>query len=423
MENKRYIRHKRCIGLSLAIIFVILLYYSVHYPQMSHAFETTVDKRILNIPAPLYAPPSEYLVVPVEIDDASDIAGMDILIRFDPDILIPVEAKNTTLTTGFFIMMGNPSPGELKVSMASSKMIESGKGALVLIIFTISPEAEEDDASNLIIENVILYDENPRPISGVEVSDGLLIVKNELEQRIPLAEGWNLISYQVMKCFYEKDLPSLSLIDTNNIEFINKESLAEWLSDDIYSPIRDASDPSLAGDWQRITSFDEDGGHLLEKDLPPCINTLHYLSFGYGYWIKMNKRGYFSIKGRPPGPDTYLSLKSGWNLIGFVPPAICYSKDSIAQEDICPYKQESDVYKPEENILYYPLKNMTDEVFKSIEGKYRRITSFNTCGGGMIHDTLLPPQINTLYYIGPKYGFWIKIQDPSGARLVFPTLL
>lgn len=391
----------------------------VHFRSLSALSDSaTVNTRVLSIPVTLSAPPSGQCIVPVEIDDASGIAGMDIIIGFDPTILSPVEAKNTCLTAGFLLMM-NPSPGVLNISMASNSGIETGKGALLSIIFQVSSKAKEGDSSYLIIENVGLYDENPKPI-GVSVSDGMFLVKGQFEQRIPLSTGWNLISFQVMKCFYEKDIPPLPRIDTNAIECLNIDNLAEWLSDDVNSPIRDDADPNNAGDWKRIISFDEKGAHVLDRNLPPFVNTLYYLSFGYGYWIKMNKRGYMIVRGTPATSDTCLNLQSGWNLIGFVLPTICYAENSRLKENICPYKPESDVYRPEEDILYYPLDTMIERVFPCIIDKYRRIVSFDTCSGAMLYDVALPSFINTLYYIGPKYGYWIKIQDPAGARLCFP---
>ncbi|MBN2373764.1 hypothetical protein JXL19_08255 [bacterium] len=236
----------------------------------------------------------------------------------------------------------------------------------------------------------------------------------------PLAEGWNLISYQASVCFYDTGFPvtdlNLFIIDTNDVEFIYKESLKNWLMDDANSPIRDAADPNKAGDWQRITSFDHDGAHLLDKDLPEFVNTLHYICLGYGYWIKMNKDGYLVMQGQPATADISLNLKTGWNLMGYIPPDVCYAKDPNAQANTCPYKEG--IYQQEEGIGFCPVDPFPLTPLVSISGKYQRITSFDTCDGAKLYDKDLPDFVNTLDYIGPKYGYWIKMLEDG--KLVFP---
>jgi len=239
-------------------------------------------------------------------------------------------------------------------------------------------------------------------------------LSNSYQQEIPLAEGWNLISFQINKCYYETILPSV-FIPAGVVEE-NVGSLMAWLLDDGNSPIRDITDPNKAGDWQRITSFDDGGAHILDKDLPSFINTLKYLSVGYGYWIKMNSPGVLILEGPFVPLNTSLELRDGWNLIGYIPLHVSYG--DIAQEFVCPYANGE--YKIEENIYYCPADPLPSLVFASIFGKFRRITSFDNCNGAMIFDTLLPTFINTLHYLGPKYGYWIKIEDPAGAVLVFP---
>lgn len=210
-------------------------------------------------------------------------------------------------------------------------------------------------------------------------------------QKIPLAQGWNLISFQVGKCIYEQQTPILSIIDPNSviqIEIERKNSLKAWLLDDQNSPIRDSADSNKVGEWQRITAFDENGGLLLDKDIPEFANSLHYLSCGYGYWIKMNESGFLLLKGRFISPDVILNLKKGWNLAGYIPADICYAESEESKASICPYV--TGIYQTEEEIALCPVNPFPNTLFASITEKYRRITSFDQCNGAMIHDTELP---------------------------------
>ncbi len=240
------------------------------------------------------------------------------------------------------------------------------------------------------------------------------------QQAIYLPAGWSLISFQVAKCYYQKEQPNLymieQIIDQNMADFEKKESMMHWLNDNENSPIRDSEDPNIAGDWQRVVSFDEQGAHLLDRNLPDYINNLHYITFGYGYWVKMNSPGELIINGKFPPSDTGLKLRTGWSLMGYIPGDVCYTEIGTPKEDICPYK--NGIYPDDENIRLCRVDPLINTVFESIYGKFRRIISFDECKGAMLYDTELPDFANTLYYLGPKYGYWIKMLED--AELVFP---
>ncbi|MBN2373301.1 hypothetical protein JXL19_05915, partial [bacterium] len=145
------------------------------------------------------------------------------------------------------------------------------------------------------------------------------------------------------------------------------------------------------------------------KDLPEYVNTLHYFSLGYGYWIKMNKDGYLIMQGQPATVDISLNLKTGWSLMGYIPPDTCYAKDPNAQANICPYSEG--IYQQEEGIAFFPVDPFPQTPLVSISGKYQRVTSFDTCDGAKLWDKDLPDFVNTLDYMGPKYGYWIKMNE------------
>jgi PKD repeat protein len=233
------------------------------------------------------------------------------------------------------------------------------------------------------------------------------------QQKICLREGWNLVSFQVNTCYYET-VPTVFIPQGVTEESVGP--LKDWLSDNARSPLRDAEDPDKAGDWQRMTSFDTKGAHILDKSLPSFINTLKYLSAGYGYWIKMNKPATLVLEGRFIPVNTALTLQDGWNLAGYIPHDTCYG--DLDQSSVCPYSNGQ--YQVEDGISYCQTTSPISLTLASISGKYRRITSFDACKGAMIFDTTLPSFINTLRYMGPKYGYWIKVENQGGGELIFP---
>lgn len=244
---------------------------------------------------------------------------------------------------------------------------------------------------------------------AVIYKDALSIVTQE----IPLAQGWNLISFQVGKCYYQEAVPTVFIPEGAEKEEV--DSLQAWLSDDLTSPLRDTSDPSKAGNWQRIISFDDNYTIVLENNVPDFFNTLKYLSVGYGYWIKMNAPATLILEGQPLPSDTPLVLRNGWNLVGCIPIDTCYA--DIDQGAVCPYYTGH--YTTEDAIQYCSVGSVSS-VFDSINGQYRRIISFDSCIFTTVFEANVPPYFNTLNYIGPKYGYWIKIEDPNVNPLIFP---
>ena len=55
---------------------------------------------------------------------------------------------------------------------------------------------------------------------------------------------------------------------------------------------------SIAGQYEVIRSFDEDGGYAYDPDLP-MFSDLHYVCPGYGYWAFMNQPGVLSYPSAP----------------------------------------------------------------------------------------------------------------------------
>jgi hypothetical protein len=230
-----------------------------------------------------------------------------------------------------------------------------------------------------------------------------------MEQKIYLQEGWNLISFQADVCFYKGAQPpdNVQLWGPADIEFRQVQDLKAYLSDTAASPIRDAADLQQAGDWRRITSFDQTGAHIMDKNMASSANTLDYLAAGYGYWIKMNRPGYFVVSGKEMSPSTQLHLQTGWNLIGPISSDACYYQDS---PPIC-LAQET----PLVNFVATPGPSVA-AALSSLAGKYTRVTGFD-CTGAMLYDTKAQSYACTLTYCGPGYGYWVKMTQEGDLTL------
>jgi len=125
----------------------------------------------------------------------------------------------------------------------------------------------------------------------------------EVNQMIPLDEGWNLFSFYV-------DPPNDSL--------------------------RAALDPSLDDKYDWVGGFVHGQWDTWARGRPDFANDLKRLRYPQGYWIKMSVSDTLEVVGMPVPADTPIPLDAGWNLISYLP----YEPDSLRHalsslDDLC----------------------------------------------------------------------------------------
>ena len=212
-----------------------------------------------------------------------------------------------------------------------------------------------------------------------ELSDPKIITMN---QKIPLIEGWNLFSFSVNKVFYfsenPPDLPFLS-----NVEYSKVESL-----DDVLQGIQ--------GKYEFIKNFDKNGIQIYDPSVSPIdFNSLKYLAAGYGYWIKMIEPATLFLKGRLADPSEKLPLRKGWNLIG------CWHSH-VQHDSEIPFTIDA----PKHFVTQFK------DIFYSIDGAYEIIRNHDRNGVDTFDPSPeIPDGFNSLQYISPGYGYWIKMTE------------
>ena len=155
------------------ITFTVVLAFSFAIPCSAYA------DALVSVPD-ITGSPGASIVIPINIDDATDVAGAEIDLVYDPDILIIPQgeegvdaARTTSLTAGFSIIANTNTPGRIIITAASLSALSSGSGALVEIWkCTVSPDAPPCSSSPLTLESVKLFDNTPAMIPGTTTQDG-----------------------------------------------------------------------------------------------------------------------------------------------------------------------------------------------------------------------------------------------------------
>jgi hypothetical protein len=138
--------------------------------------EQSEEKRTISIPQDIYVLPGQQgIIIPINIDEFKDIAGGDITIIYNPNLLSAVNVKTTELTSSFTVNF-SLYLGRIAIYFSNPTGSKNGSGAILELVFDVKPDAEIDSLSGLILEDVSLYDEKIEKISLI-TKNGNCIIK------------------------------------------------------------------------------------------------------------------------------------------------------------------------------------------------------------------------------------------------------
>jgi hypothetical protein len=120
--------------------------------------------------------PGDTITVPINVTDATGVAGANIVVTYDKSVLTIKEVKTTILSSGMNLIDNSETIGEVTLAMASTKGIAEGSGAIVEIIFEVSATAKSGAKSPLKFKEAMLYDELGNDIQ-VQAEDGNLRIE------------------------------------------------------------------------------------------------------------------------------------------------------------------------------------------------------------------------------------------------------
>ncbi|MBI5115220.1 hypothetical protein HZA56_01990 [Candidatus Poribacteria bacterium] len=136
---------------------------------------SALAQRSVSVPD-LSATAGANVVIPINIDDATGVAGADIALTFDSAVLTPrpPNAQLTPLTTGFSMAV-NPNGGRVAVSIARATPITSGGGVFVEVLASVD-DPPGACTSPLALESVTLYDETANVIPSITANGTFTVI-------------------------------------------------------------------------------------------------------------------------------------------------------------------------------------------------------------------------------------------------------
>lgn len=107
------------------------------------------------------AEPGTSTTISLRMDQLQDFAGGDFEILYNPDLISIVDVTRTEYTDNFFIVEGNPSPGLLTISMASTEGLPAAaNGDIASIELQVYSTTQSGTIIPLTFQTARWYDEN-----------------------------------------------------------------------------------------------------------------------------------------------------------------------------------------------------------------------------------------------------------------------
>ena len=97
--------------------------------------------------------------IPVHISDAKDVAGADIVLNYDPNLVTATNVRTTSITESCDLDF-KVGAGQVRISLSTKGVstLPGGSGALVEVEFTVQPDVSKSSVSPLTLTSVRLND-------------------------------------------------------------------------------------------------------------------------------------------------------------------------------------------------------------------------------------------------------------------------
>jgi hypothetical protein len=224
-------------------------------------------------------------------------------------------------------------------------------------------------------------------------------------QAIPLSPGWNLVSITLDKCWY----------DSNQTGGEPSSAASEIIDVAGSPPAWDGVFDSIEGEYDLI--LNQAAGDSTYNPAIPFISTLDWIGPDKGFWIKMNTSGLLILEGRrieqpggqyPPLPLNAGTEFSGWTLLPFLPGAAYYTEDQPRNAP-APSDLTGESSHPAVSETLSEALNMSPGTWSQVE---RIQVIYPPPVGGTAYQRGLPDGFQSLKFLMPGYGLWLKM-DPA----------
>jgi hypothetical protein len=141
---------------------------------ISLSWQGSVGATEIRIP-PITARPSQTIDIPIIIDEVDNLAGVKLVMSYDPEILVFKKGAKTKQTDSLMHVVNDKKPGQLIVVMAGARGIKGKNVPIFTLTFDVKSGLKGNHVTKIAITEVQLMTDQLKEIKCNVVIDPITI--------------------------------------------------------------------------------------------------------------------------------------------------------------------------------------------------------------------------------------------------------
>jgi len=144
----------------------------------------------ISIPSNIRIHPGGSIWIPIEISNAENVAGADIVLNYDSAVITATDARSTLMTNNFKVEFNADQNGQIKISLTEKdgKELNAESGAMVEIKFAAKSDTPINTVSPLILAIAHLNDAYSRDFAASALKRDVKTVNGSITADYPLGD-------------------------------------------------------------------------------------------------------------------------------------------------------------------------------------------------------------------------------------------
>jgi len=129
--------------------------------------------------------PGQVIELPIMIDAVDNLAGMKLVLKYDPELLTYQKASKTKHSSSLMHIVNDKKPGTLIIVMAGARGIKGKNFPIFKLVFQVNNKITGKKESKLKITEIQLMSDNLKNVDAVVKTDRLIIIPKLTVNPVP----------------------------------------------------------------------------------------------------------------------------------------------------------------------------------------------------------------------------------------------
>jgi hypothetical protein len=138
---------------------------------------TVVDAAKIGIP-PMTVHPGETIDIPIIIDEAASLAGVKLVLSYDPEVFLFKKGVKTKQTDSLMHVVNDKKPGQLIIVMAGAQGIEGSNVPIFSLTFEVKAGLKGNRVTKIVFTEIQLMSEQLKEIKSSAGDQSIFITSD-----------------------------------------------------------------------------------------------------------------------------------------------------------------------------------------------------------------------------------------------------